>query len=368
MLTHYHRMMTQISSSLHLSGVYVRCPRVVLRLAGSAGLAAVMAAGGGLAQGSDNTAKPGSALEGKAEQATGASAWEAAAERFGGYKADTKPSRDATMQFSLSTEVKDVLVQGGQRVKRGDVLMRARDAEILAAKERQRIIAESTTEVENATKQLELAKFKFQKLKEGGTFSQSEFEELRIQSESAGLQLEQAKINRITQQIALQQIVGQAERFYLEAPFDGVIEEVMVEVGQGVTEQEKILRIVNTDRLWIDAYADTSETIRVGLKAEAPAWVLVHLADAPRLARGRVMYVSPVADSVSQTRRVRVEIENPDGWPAGTLARVRFTDPGSAWQKFETKPRGGAGQVSSTGVGVDGVGGVGGVGTGGQRQ
>lgn len=348
MVAHYHQMMTKTSSSLAGSRGCGHGSRLLLRLAGTAGLAAVVMVGGGLAQGPENGPKGnGTALEGKADLAAGATAWDAAAERFGGYKADTKPSRDATMQFSLSTEVKDVLVQGGQRVKRGDVLMRARDAEILAAKERQKIIAESTTEVDNAVKQLELARFKFQKLKEGGTFSQSEFEELRIQSESAGLQLEQAKINRTTQQVALQQIVGQAERFYLEAPFDGVIEEVMVEVGQGVTEQEKILRIVNTDRLWLDAYADTSETIRVGLKADAPAWVLVHLADAPKLVRGKVLYVSPVADSVSQTRRVRVEIENPDGWPAGTLARVRFTDPGSEWERFQVKPGGNRGQVSS---------------------
>jgi hypothetical protein len=34
-----------------------------------------------------------------------------------------------------------------------------------------------------------------------------------------------------------------------------------------------------------------------------------------------------VADSVSLTRRVRVEIENPKGWPAGTQAVVRFEKP-----------------------------------------
>jgi multidrug efflux pump subunit AcrA (membrane-fusion protein) len=44
------------------------------------------------------------------------------------------------------------------------------------------------------------------------------------------------------------------------------------------------------------------------------------------------VYVSPVADSVSQTRRVRVEIDNPEGWPAGTQARVRFTEPTGEWK------------------------------------
>jgi RND family efflux transporter MFP subunit len=315
------------------------------------GLASAPADAPGSGPGSGTGSGTGPGLSERAAHALGAGDWDAIAERFGGYKADTKPSRDATMQFSLSTEVKDVLVVGGQRVRRGDVLLRARDAEIVAARERQRIIAESTNEVDNAVKQLELARFKFERLKEGGTFSQSEFEELRIQAEAAALQLEQARVNQRTQQVALKQIEGQAERFFLEAPFDGVIEEVMVEVGQGVTEQEKILRIVNTDRLWLDAYAATAETLRLGLKTDAPAWALVQLADAPRLVRGRVLYVSPVADSVSQTRRVRVEIENPDSWPAGTLAKVRFTQPGPEWDAYGPAKAPGAGQVSAaTGV------------------
>ncbi|HYE03844.1 MAG TPA: hypothetical protein VD963_11505, partial [Phycisphaerales bacterium] len=43
--------------------------------------------------------------------------WHEVTRRFGGVKADTRPSRDATMKFSVSTEVREVLVQGGQKVK-----------------------------------------------------------------------------------------------------------------------------------------------------------------------------------------------------------------------------------------------------------
>jgi hypothetical protein len=42
---------------------------------------------------------------------------------FGGEKAFVKPSQDAVMGFTLSTSVKNVLVQGGQRVKQGDLLV-----------------------------------------------------------------------------------------------------------------------------------------------------------------------------------------------------------------------------------------------------
>lgn len=265
-----------------------------------------------------------------------AASWDALAKEFGGYKSETKPSRDAVMQFAQSGEIRLISVSGGQRVKRGDVLARVRDAEVVAAIARQKIVAENRLEIDNAERQLELAQYRFEQLKAGKTFSPAEFEELRISAEVAKIQRDQAIVNLEAQKIALDQLLGQAERYRLEAPFDGVVEEVMVEVGQGVTENEKVLRIVNTETLWLDAYAGTSESIRLGLKENSPAWVLIELADAPRLVKGTVLYVSPVADAVSQTRRVRVEIQNTENWPAGTQARVRFTEPSGEWEKYST--------------------------------
>lgn len=266
--------------------------------------------------------------------AAGVLSWDKLANSFGGYKSETRPSRDAVMQFAQSGEIRLLSVSGGQRVKRGDVLARVRDAEVTAAIARQKVVAENRLEIDNAQKQLELAVFRFEQLKAGKTFSPAEFEELKISADVAKIQRDQANVNLDTQVIALEQLLGQAERYRLEAPFDGVVEEVMVEVGQGVTENEKVLRIVNTETLWLDAYAGTSETIRLGLKENSPAWVLIELADAPRLVKGHVLYVSPVADAVSQTRRVRIEIENPEDWPAGTQARVRFTEPSGDWNQY----------------------------------
>ena len=256
--------------------------------------------------------------------------WEARAERFGGYKAETRPKLDTTMQFAFATEVREINARGGQRVNKGEVLMKARDAEIVAALEQQRLVAGSDLEVRSAEAALELAEFKFNQLKAGKNFSPAEFEELRIGASSAMHQRDQAKLNVDRQKLALKQLEGQAERYYLVAPFDGIVEEVMVEIGQGVTEQQKALRLVNIDRLILDAYADTHQTLALSMGKGGKAWVLVDVPGEAAVVEGTIDYVSPVADSVSQTRRVRVEIQNPKGWPAGTQARVRFTDPGAA--------------------------------------
>lgn len=267
------------------------------------------------------------------------SAWDRAAERFGGSKAETRPRLDTTMQFSFATEVREISARGGQRVKEGELLMTARDAEILAALDQQRLVAASDAEVRAAQQRVELAEFRFTQLKASQTYSPTEFEELRIGAETAKVELEQARTNFERQRLSLKQLEGQAERYYLRAPFAGIVEEVLVEIGQGVNEQQKALRLVNTDRLILDAYPGTDETLRLRLDKGGKAWVLLDVEPAGGAAgaggteatwpvvEGVIDYVSPVADSVSQTRRVRVEIANAAGWPAGTQARVRFTPP-----------------------------------------
>lgn len=268
--------------------------------------------------------------------------FDAVAEAFGGVKSETRPSRDATMSFTFASEVREVLVKGGQRVRKDEVLMRARDAEVVAALEQQRSLASNDLEVQGTLLASQLAEFRFEQLKRGGSFAPSEFEELRIQMLTARVQHEVAKFNRDQQELRLRQLEAQAERYRLVAPFDGVVSQVYVDAGQGVNEQQKALRIVNTDRLWLDAWVGTEETIRLGVREGGRAWVLVDVPDRPVMIEGRVVEVDPVADPVSQSRRVRVEIDNPANWPAGTQARVRLSGPPAGGGNWAQTPEGGA--------------------------
>lgn len=264
--------------------------------------------------------------------------WRELAATFGGVETDTEPSRDVVMRFSFPTEIREVLVVGGQRVRQGELLIRARDADVLAQVAHQKLRAGNELEVRAAEQALDLAAFRFRNAeaaKAKDSYSAAEFEERRIELKQAEIQLEQTKMRLQEQQIVLQQAEGTHERFRLEAPFDGTIEEVLVDVGQGANEQVPAIRVVNTEQLWLDAYPRTLETLELALKQGSTAWVLLDLPGGARLAEGKVLYVSPVADSVSQRRRVRVEINNPGGFPAGTPAMVRFTAPTGEWRRVD---------------------------------
>lgn len=264
------------------------------------------------------------------------SKWEQLARSFGGPNCTAKidPCRDVVMRFVFATEVAEVGIKGGDRVTKGQLLARARDADIVAAIEQQKLLGASDLEIQGSKANADLAAFRFEQLKIGKVFTPEDFERAKADATTTRVQYEQAVLNFKTQKTRLDQLLGQYERYRLEAPFDGIVENVMIEVGKGVSENVDALRIVNTDQLWLDAYPDTEQTLRLGLKTGSPAWVLINLPESPVLIEGKVLYVSPAADYVGQTRRVRVEISNTSGLPAGLQGAVRFTSPNDDWLRY----------------------------------
>jgi len=265
-------------------------------------------------------------------------AWEDLVLRFGGSKSDTRATEDVTLSFNFATDVGQIPVNGGDEVSKGQVLVRANDNVIVAGLELQELRAQSTLEIQAALGALELAQFRFDQaelaMEEGQAVSASEREELRITLEQTKLSVEQARMNHRQENLRYDQARAQADTFELKAPFDGIVEEVYVSTGQGVEGTQPVVRLVNTTRLRLDPYPPTAVTTRFGLRGGSPAWVLTLVGEDPVVVRGEVAYVSPIADSVSQTRRVRVEFDNPGDWPAGTQAVVRFSEPGPEWDRF----------------------------------
>lgn len=298
-----------------------------MRSAGWMGMAAVLAAMGLVAAGAWSVQPPSSV-----------SAGQLIAE-FAGVKAVTRPSRDAVMGFALPTEIREILVRGGESVTRGQLLVRGDDAEPLAALELQRLTAGSDFEVQKAAKAAELAELTFkrtEKARAGDGATQQELDRDRLARDAALIDLEFERLRHHQQQIRVRQFEAAVDRLRLVAPFDGQVDQVMVDVGQIVRETERILRIVRVDPVWIDVNAPTEATVAQGLNVGDPAWVLVELGPRLVVLDARVIEVSPISDAASRTRRVRVELPNPEGPDRivpGEPAWVRFTPPTDEWKR-----------------------------------
>ncbi|MEM1330861.1 MAG: efflux RND transporter periplasmic adaptor subunit [Planctomycetota bacterium] len=261
----------------------------------------------------------------------GDSAW---AQSFGGVQTFTKPSADAIMGFTLPNLVTAVLVAGGDEVKQGDLLVRGDDAEQLSILEQTRIRAESNLAIDRVRKQVELAGIEYQRLKdafEGGGGSQLEVDRARLAWETSEIDLETAELNQELERTRLDQAEALLEKYRLRAPFDGLVDEVLVDPGDTLDNAQPVVRVVRIDPLWIDVPVPVEQTLELGLTEGAPAWVLIDTPERGAPVSGEILEVSPLADYASRSRRVRVAIENPGMLPPGLRVWVRFSEPSGEW-------------------------------------
>lgn len=258
---------------------------------------------------------------------------------FQGVKAVTRPSRDAVMGFQVPTQISSILVKGGQKVKAGDPLIRGDDAEDIALVELQRLRAQTRIPIEAAAKARDLALLEFRRTEDAFSkkaSNQQEFDRAKLAWERSVLEFDNAVQQSAQEAAGLRAREARLAKLTLSAPFDGVIDSIQADVGQSITESKEVLRIVNVDKLWIDANASIDEVSTHTVKEGDPAWVLVEIVGKPRVVIGKVTEVAPAAHPVARTRRIRVELENPSGPEqllVGDAAWVRFVEPDAGIMK-----------------------------------
>ncbi len=260
---------------------------------------------------------------------------------FQGVRAVTKPSQDAMMGFTLSTRVVEVLVEGGQQVHQGDLLVQGDDSSDKAEAAFQRARAETELPRKRAEGQAELAKLEYQRqlqAKEKGGANPLDIERARAAEQAARIDYQLAILNEVLAKHQADAAEARVAKLSLRAPFDGVVDVVRVNKGQSVRDGEPVVRVVAIDPIWIDVPAPTALTIKLDLKTGSPAWVMLQDDVKPRIYTAKVIEVAPTADPASGTRRVRVEMANKIHLVPGMNAQVRFTPPSESMQPYIVDP------------------------------
>ncbi len=255
------------------------------------------------------------------------------AESFEGEKSFARPSRDSTMGFTFPVEIREVLVKGGDVVKKGDIMVAANAEEARYQRDLQKLLAETELDVRRAEAALKQAQVEFdaqKAIKEQIGGAPVEFQRAEAQLEIRTVERDIAKFQQTQLKVQLSIREAYYERFILRAPFDGIVDQVGVDPGEVKRDAEPVIRVVDIDPLWIDVAAPLALTITLDLKPGDKAWALMDLPGEPQVRAGKVIEVSPAADERSGTRRVRVELANA-GWPAGLTCWVRFTEPTGDW-------------------------------------
>jgi len=111
------------------------------------------------------------------------------------------------------------------------------------------------------------------------------------------------------------------DRAGIRAPFDGVVVDRYVELGQLVNPGQRVVRILDPYTLKLEAYLTDSQVqwITVGEKAT------IRLGESRETASGAVSWVGFEADRMTGKFKVEIEIPNPDlKYHSGVIGRARL--------------------------------------------
>jgi len=245
------------------------------------------------------------------------------------------PQKTAKLHFEVSGVVQKRLAEPGMKVSAGDFLISLEQADY----QDQLVQAQASLVIETQTQQrdrellqlgsknLALQKKELRRLEqiaERNLIAHSKVDEMRqrvfdLQAEVARLQAAEAMSGaRIQQQ---QSRVDSAQRNFdrtqLQAPFDGVVNEVLVEQGDYVNVNQMALSIINVDSLdvQLDIRGELAQGLRMGHS--------VQVTQAGQMLSGEIVALQADPNMSTNTHSVRVRVPG-ESLYAGALAQVRL--------------------------------------------
>lgn len=216
--------------------------------------------------------------------------------RFVSVYGRTEPARTVTLKAETGGRVDQVLVERGAYVKRGSELVRID-------------VRDRDAQLERARAEVRAAKLRYeaeQKLQNESFASETRLAEAQAQYEAA-----QAELRRIEVDLANTRIT---------APFDGAVQERLVEIGDYVAPGDPVATFVEVDTLIVTGSVAETERANLEIGSRASAKLITG-----QEAVGKLRYIAPVADESTRTFRIELEVPNPDrALPAGVTAEIEL--------------------------------------------
>ena len=202
----------------------------------------------------------------------------------------------------------------GQLVKKGQLLA------VLSSP----TVSEQRSELMAAQKRLTLARTTYQREKQLWQEKISA-EQDYLQAQQTMREAEIAAANAQQKLAAIGAGAGSAgglNRFELRAPFDGVVVEKHLSVGEAVQDSTAVFTISDLRSVWAEMKVAASDLlfVRVGEKAVVQATAF------ESKATGTVAYVGALIGQDTRTAPARITLDNPDGlWRPGLFVNVDLT-------------------------------------------
>jgi RND family efflux transporter MFP subunit len=223
----------------------------------------------------------------------------------------TRCAADLGLGLAVAGRIAEVKVREGQEVRPGDVLMRLDQAAEQLDVERRRVQWQGSAEMtiaqakkDTAETQLAAAKRVYQ---QSQGISREELDNRELVHANAVAELEKLRTTKEMERLDYLTAKENLERRTLRAPSPGIVTRLAKLTGESVQAHETALRLCDLSSIQfvVNVPAQASEKLRQG------GTVQLQVGQPPAPVRGKLTFVSPVVDSASGLREVKVDLIQP---------------------------------------------------------
>jgi len=203
----------------------------------------------------------------------------------------------ATIKARVSADVRQVLVREGESVRAGQIVVVTDGTEYEAR------VAQARGNLDAARAQLEIAtktRDNNRMLVEKGFISRNAFD-------NAASQYAAAEANVAAARGAMNIVQKSLNDTTIRTPISGLVAARYVQPGEKVSPDNKLLDIVNLQKMELEAAVPTSDIVQIVVGQT----VSVHIEGLPEMFEGKVVRINPSTQAGSRSVLVYVQIANP---------------------------------------------------------
>ncbi len=221
-----------------------------------------------------------------------------------------RPEMYIELSSAVETTLKDMLVEVGDTITKGQHLVRLENSVEIARVALARLRASITSEIENRRVQLAFSKRNLERILElYAKNSVSSFEKDKAESEFALAKIELLKAREAHQQakLNLKKVQSELALRTLKSPIDGIIIDSYVQIGESVTNRP-IMKLAQINPLRVELIAPTEyfglikKDMEVEIYPEYPA---------NKTFKATVTVVDQLIDPASGSFTIRMALPNP---------------------------------------------------------
>jgi membrane fusion protein, multidrug efflux system len=212
------------------------------------------------------------------------------------FTADLRPWIDAEVPAEVPGRVTEVFVEGGSVVDAGATLVKLDETLARLAVDQARARYEESLRLRAEAERL---------------FKTRAISETAYQAQLSSVRLDKA---------ALEESMERLERHTIRAPFPGIVDKRLVDVGEAVNANQPVARVVDLEKLRVEFFVTDADL--AAFAVGRPVRLLLN-ARPDKLLEPTVDFVSPAADERTRLFRVEAVMQNENHLPGGLQGVVQ---------------------------------------------